>query len=141
MIQDDQDKKTNEELRAIREEMRTANEAERKQLFEAYVEAAHDGMQVTDPYQMGLLIIEFLKNSEERYPAVMDVHDGHHEKAAGPILGLMLVNAHDYEKGEPWAPHVMTIAEACDAFEEVCAIQVCDLQDTAQVNRGGIFRL
>ncbi len=137
-MQDEQDKKTNEELRAIREEMRTASEAEQRKLFEAYVNAAHDGMQA-DIYEMPTLIEAYLKQSEDRYPALMDVADGVHRRAAGLVMGLMLVQHHDYQRGE-W-DHAWTIGEAADHAEEVCAIQVCDLQDSAQVNRGGIFRL
>jgi hypothetical protein len=137
-MQDEQDRKTNEELRQIRAEMRTAGEAQRQRLFEAYVSAAHDGMQA-DVHDMPALIVEYLRQSEGRYPALMDVADGVHGRAAGLVMGLMLAQHHDYQRGE-W-PHAWSIGEAADHAEEVCAIQVCDLQGTEHANRGGIFRL
>lgn len=113
-------KETERAVLQIREEMRTATTPERvRELEEEYARLVHRWMQVDSPAEMADRVKDYLRRSEDRYPALMDAADGSHEVAAGPVLGLMMLYAADGRE--------IGIGEAADIVEHVSAEVVTGL--------------
>jgi hypothetical protein len=113
-----EDQKTNAELIQIRDELAEAEGERRQRLMRAYVETAHNGNQA-GINEIGPLAVEYVRQMQGRYPSMMDVCDGIVEKAAGMVVGLMLMHATD--------GLAISIGEACDVCEEIAANMVNDL--------------
>lgn len=119
MAKEVDDQKTNEELFQLKREIESATGAAKEKLFETYINVASDGMQASVE-QLPELVIEYLRQTAEtRYPALTDVCDGVIERAAGQVVGLILVHARDGVQ--------ISISQSCEYCEEVAAMMVCDL--------------